>query len=187
MPHSNESATKIAKLLEVRKPAVAEATFIRSADTTAYTVGDAIFPPAPTEGEQIKSLLFKDAVPANGDSAIILNAQLFHYAAEATRLDAWLYLFSAPLATTPVDNAPFAPTTAELDTLIGSIHFAEGMATDVGSSFSLYQVIPHLIVQAASDSRDLHGVLVAGKAYVPLASEKIRVVLGTLPRDLSIY
>ena len=187
MAHVSQATTKIADLLEARKPAVVEAGFNRPADTTAYAVGDAIFPPVPGEGEQIKSLLFKDAVPANGDAAIILNAQLFHYAAEATRLDAWLYLFSAPLITAPIDNVPFGATTAELDTLVGTIHFGEGIATDLGSSFTLYDLVPHKIVQAADTSRDLHGVLVAGNAYVPLASEKIRVVLGTMPRDLSIY
>ena len=185
--HVNESTSQIAAALANRKPARVEASFTRPADTTAYTAKDAIFPPVPAEGEQIKALTFADAVPMAGDSSLILNAQLYHYAAETTRLDAWLYLFSAPLLSAPVDHTLFDPAEAEKDTLLSAIRFAQDLATDLGSRFSLYEVVPNAVIQTASDSRHLYGVLVAGNAYVPLASEKFRIVLGMLPRDLSIY
>ena len=54
--HINESASKIADVLANRKPAVVEASFTRPADTTAYAAKDAIFPPVPAQGEQIKAL-----------------------------------------------------------------------------------------------------------------------------------
>lgn len=190
--HVSAAASRIAGLLQNRKPKFSEATFVRPANTTAYAIGDVIYPDVPADlpdpdvaPPQIKALTFANAV-ADPGAALILTARLIDYAAEATQLNASLYLFDEVLGTAPVDNAAFAPTAADMANFVGVISFSNSIAKTV-SAHSIYQVVPNMVVQSAATSNNLYGVLIADNAYAPLSAERFTIQLGTIPQDLAIF
>ncbi|NJR24861.1 MAG: hypothetical protein HC786_23225 [Richelia sp. CSU_2_1] len=175
----------IAEELKQRSPVSASASFVRPANTTAYAIGDIIFPAVPAApAVQIKALRFPNAL-ALGGSGFIVGAQLKLFSAQSTKLSADLHLFSAPPATAPVDSDPFAVgtniTQVEMEKHLTTISFPNSVAQELGA-FTLYEVAPSKIVCAEAGSRDLYGILVAKNAYVPISGERAIVQLGVLPR-----
>lgn len=188
-PHYNgttQPQRDLARVLGNRAPALSRASLVRPANTTAYADGDVVYPAAPGVGDQIKALTFENAVSTEGGSGLIVSATLVDYAAEATRLVADLYLFSAPLVTAPTDNAVFAPVAADMANFLDVIQFSSGGVRTAGTH-SIYRVVPNVVVDAAASTRSLYGILVARNAYAPLSAERIDISLGIMPRDLALF
>lgn len=173
--------SKMADEMKNHAPISVASSFIRPTNTTAYTVGDVIYPAVPAVPlVQVKALQFKDALPF-GSSGFIVEAQLKLLSTQGTELSADLYLFTAPLTTTPVDNEPFAIVANDMINHINTISFPDTVA-EASGGFTRYAVAPSKVVSAASGSTSLYGILVAKNAYVPIASERIVIQLGIVPR-----
>jgi hypothetical protein len=155
---------------------VVTATVTRENDTNAYTAGDLITPSTTAHNP----ITFSDCARNNGGSGIILDAVLIDSACQTTKLDAELYLFDTTVA--PVhDNAAWAPSDAELATLVAVIDFGStpwvGDPT-AGTGNVVYQVQNNnagFVCGAAS--RNLFGVLVARNAYTPVGLEVFTIRL----------
>ncbi len=175
----------IASEMQSRKPVTVVSSFIRPNDTTAYAIGDIIFPAVPADPAlQVKTLTFANALSFN-DSGFIAEAQLKIFSTQATKLSVDLHLFTAPLAVAPLDNAPFAIgtniTLADMTSHLKTISFPDTAAVELGG-FTMYEVMPSKIVSAASGDTNLYGILVARNAYTPIANEKFVIQLGIVPR-----
>jgi hypothetical protein len=174
----------IADELKSRKPVSVSCSFIRPNNTTPYAVGDIIYPAIPVGMPQVKALEFKNALKFN-DSGFIAEAQLKMLSAQATKLSAELHLFTAPLLTAPVDNDPFVIGTnimfADMTNHLKAISFPDEVAKELGG-FVMYETMPSKIVSAANGNTSLYGILVATKAYTPIANERITIQLGIVPR-----
>lgn len=177
---------RIARGLVDRTPQSEKATFVRPNNTLAYDQGDAIYPQDPGDGSQIRSLQFPDMVPVKGGSSLVLSASLIDFAAQATRLEAVLWLFDEPLATPPVDNETFAPTAEDMDHWICTITFPSSIVQTAGNH-STYEPTPNQVVKTTAGSKTLHGYLVVSNAYTPVENERFTLSLGTLPKDLAIF
>lgn len=157
-------------------------TITRPADVTAYAAGDVIS--AVTSNDHFT---FADIVEAGELSALIETALLIDSANVATKPDLELWLFDTDIAEV-ADNGAFAPTDAEMLTLLGIIlfptaNFVVGTATAGADGNSVCQTLPGLAVKCAPlTGRDIYGQLVVRNAYVPVASEQFTVEL-TLALD----
>jgi hypothetical protein len=171
--------------LTARRPRSAVASFSRPANTTQYAVGDVIYPPVPGEDPQIASLEF-EGLTAESLETLIINAKLIDFSAEATRLDAVLWLFKAPLATLPVDNEAFSPSNADMRNFVCTIAFSDGIVQTAGAH-SIYEPEPSKVASFASGSNSLHGYLVAANAMTPISAGEYQIELGTIPKDLGIF
>lgn len=174
------AVSALAQSINNRQPVLVSAQLTRPADTTAYAVGDVIYPVAPAApGIQVASLKFANAIPFGGASSIV-GAQLKMRSAQSTKLSAKLHLFSAPIAAVPADNAPFVLTAADLAKHLQTITFTNGIAEDLGG-YTAYDVAGLIKnVSLPEDAVDLHGYLVTQNAYVPVSGEVISVHLGLL-------
>jgi len=145
--------------------------FQRATGATQYTAGDVIT--TVTSG----TIITFGGISRDGRrGGIIQEALLIDSANQATKLDAELYLFDTTV-TVPNDNAAFAPTDAELRTLVGVIPFLSsnwkiGTVTSGADGNAVNQVsglsMPFNVKVATND---LFGVLVARNAYTPVDSE----------------
>ena len=174
--------SKMADEMKNHAPISVVSSFIRPANTTAYTIGDIIYPAVPAGPlVQVKALKFENALPF-GSSGFIVEAQLKLFSTQSTKLNADLHLFTAPLTNTPVDNEPGTTVAlADMGKHITTISFPDSVATEV-MGITRYEVAPSKVVSAASGSTSLYGILIAKNAYVPIASEKIVIQLGIVPR-----
>jgi len=173
--------SKMADAITHQAPKSVVFSFIRPANTTTYAIGDVVYPAVPAGPlVQVKALKFQDALPF-GSSGFIVEAQLKLFSTQSTKLSADLYLFTSPLAATPLDNDPFAITANEMMNHVNTISFPDSAAESL-AGFTRYAVAPNKVVSAASGSTSLYGILVAKNAYVPIASEKIVIQLGIVPR-----
>lgn len=146
----------------------------RPANTTAYTAGDVI-----AEVTTNDHFVFSDAVKAGHNTGMISNARIFSSANQGTKLDAELWLFHTNI-TEAGDNAAFAPTDAELLTLVGIIDFPvaswkAGNAT-AGADGNSVCVVENIGI-AFRAIQNLYGVLVARNAYTPVESEVFTIDL----------
>jgi hypothetical protein len=146
-------------------------TFTRPADTTAYTAGDVVCNAA--------TLVFPRC--ARNGSAVLQHAKIVTSANVATKPDLDLWLFDTTIAAV-ADNAAFAPTDAEMLTLIAVVPFATadfkvGLSGSGGSGNAVCEIKNLGIPLNAST---LYGQLVARNAYVPIASEVFKITLGFL-------
>jgi len=145
----------------------------RPANTTTYSDGDVISA-AGAAGTMLKFsglAMFSDRV--NPCGGLITQAVLVKDSA-SDALEADLYLFSEEFAIA-ADNAAFAPTFEQMQSLVGVIPFPE--ADEVAGTNAAFNVQMGLRV-AATDT--LYGVLVARNAYVPTSGEEIQVSLGVI-------
>lgn len=177
--------SKIADAMTSHAPKTVVCSFIRPANTTTYAIGDIIYPAVPTDPlVQVTALQFKDVIPFGG-SGFIVEAQLKLFSSQATKLSADLHLFTAPLTIAPVDNDPFAIGTnislGDMTNHLKTISFPDTVAQSLGG-FTMYEVAPNKVVNGASGSTSLYGILIAKNAYVPIASERIVIQLGLVPR-----
>ena len=157
---------------------IVSANFTRPADTTAYTSGDVVGPVTSPA-----AMVFIPATEDKHDYAKIVSATLIDSANVATKADLELWLLESIL-TPAADNAPFAPTDAELRTLVGVISFATGSfrAGDASSGAAGNAICEskniQLAVQSQSAGGALYGVLVVRNAYVPVSGERFDIRLA---------
>lgn len=154
------------------------ASVTRPADTTAYAAGDVVTDN--TTAGSATNLTFTSAARATGGSGVIRSALLIDSANQSTKgqFEVWIYQ-TAPA--TQGDNAAFAPSDAETETLIGIIPFNAsyvGLATSGAGGNAVYLAQGINMEFVTSGSANLFGHLVSRNAYTPVSAEKFTVVLG---------
>ncbi|RWP31826.1 hypothetical protein [Mesorhizobium sp.] len=137
---------------------------IRPADTTAYTINDAISDStsAPTVG----GFTFTNAVRAAGRSCVLTDLIVTSSNPAATALQGELYIFDTAV-TAVNDNAVFAVSDAEIKTLVAKIPFVMG----VGANNNHVHVQNLGIGLTAVGGRDFRFLIKALNAYAPANAE----------------
>lgn len=151
----------------------------RPADTDAYAAGDVIS--TATSGG-VSVLSFDNVVRATGGSGYIMGGVLIDSASPATALDAELWLFDTAI-TAGNDNAAFAPTDAEMKTLVAVMEFAVGkVKVGLASGNNMYHGrkngepwTPEFFTCVGGTT--LYGYLVVRNAYTPISGEVFTVRL----------
>jgi hypothetical protein len=146
----------------------------RPSDTTAYAAGDVI-----AESTSAGTVLtFSNMSRKTGSSGLILGAMMIDSANQSTKPQVELWLFSAAPGAKN-DNAAFAPTDAELETLIDIIKFDNtnalvGTVTAGADGNSIQKTSSPIAIpfKSAEGSRALYGVPVVRNAYTPVSGEK---------------
>lgn len=142
----------------------------RPANTTAYTIGDVIGTASSA------TLTIPNSSFGEFDAGIIQQAIVSSSAYVSPAPDLELWLFDSVVADI-VDNAAFAPTDAELATLVGIIEFPtadwkSGNATSgAGGNAVCVADNVSLPFNTKKGTSKLYGVLVARNAYVPVSGE----------------
>lgn len=167
---------------QIANATVLSAAFTRPADTNAYTAGDVV-----CNSTSVPAVLnLGPAARANAGGGVIQAAAVIDGSNVATKATLELWIFSvAPAAVN--DNAPFAPSDAEIANLVGVIAFPSG-SIFVGNSGSgaagncvQQSGTVGLPYKCAVADRNLYGVLVVRNAYVPTSAETFVVNLMLLP------
>src|SRR5881409_1389682 len=144
-------------------------SLVRPANTTAYTAGDVW-----TNGSNAR-MVFTGLNRNTGYGAEIKHALAIDDAAQATKVDLELWLFSADITDLDADNAAWTPTDAQLATLIGIIafpvaNFKPGDAT-AGAGGNAACIAANVGIAIKHDT--LYGVLVVRNAYTPVSAETL--------------
>lgn len=154
-----------------RKP---QASVTRPNDTAGYVAGDVIN--NATSGAAHQSITVGRVA---GGSGVIIGALLIISTAQSTKLDAEVWLFSSPLGTAPNDNAAFAPSDAEMLTLVDIIPF--GNNPTVGSGNVAYRARDlSTVYQCAEGSQTLTWYIIPRNSYTPTAQEVYTLILDNL-------
>jgi hypothetical protein len=149
-------------------------SFTRPANTDTYAAGDVVCNAA--------TLVFPHG--AKFGSTVLNHAIITTSANVATKPDLELWLFSATVAAV-ADNAAFAPTDAEMLTLLGVIEFptADFRAGLSGSGSAGNAVCEAsglgLPITSLTDSA-IYGQLVVRNAYAPISAEAFQIRLSFL-------
>jgi hypothetical protein len=152
-------------------------TITRLENTTAYGAGDTITGATPAP------LKFSKSAAQAGQGGSIKSVTIISDLAQSTKLDADLFLFDAPPAVT-VDNLAFAPTDAEMLTLVAVVSVIGTTAANTkigGANQAFINVGLDIPFVCARGDSALYGILVARNAYVPGSAEVLRVKLGVQP------
>jgi hypothetical protein len=171
---------KVTAVLSHRRKRVVDSV-TRPANTTQYTAGDVISSVTTND-----HFVFQRVVDEHAHTGTIESAIIHSSAASGTPLDGELWLFHTDVAEV-ADHAAFAPTDAEMLTLVGVIDFATadwklGIPTTGTAGNATLPVtglnIP-FVVAAPDDTtgKTLYGQLVARNTYTPIASEVITIEL----------
>lgn len=160
---------------------IAELT--RPADTDTYAAGDIV---ANSATVPVVNVLTKAAL-ANGRGGVIGSLLLVDSNKAATAGDFELWLFNAAYTATN-DNAAFAPTDAELETVeavislpgSGSIIGHAGAAAAGNRIYQINDVDKEF--RCAASSNNLWWALVVRNAYVPVSAEKFTLKLDIAQR-----
>lgn len=155
--------------------------FTRPADTTTYTAADVV-----ADSTSAPTIInFPRAAREKGGSAIIQQAICVSSANVSTKPDLELWLFDeSPAAVN--DNAAFAPSDAELRTLVGIIAFTSssfkaGTATSGAGGNAVCDIQNiGMPINCSRDDNALYGVLVVRNAYVPVSGERFDIRLKVL-------
>lgn len=148
-------------------------TKTRPADTNVYAIDDTV-----SESTSAGTVwTFGNFARSNGLGGILQSAQLIISTAQALKLDAELWLFDTTPATTLNDNVAWAPTDAELKTVIAVLPFgASGWRTGSGNGITEIKGLSDSI-QCATAATSIFGVLRAKNAYIPTSAEDITIRL----------
>lgn len=165
------------------------AAFTRPADTNAYAAGDVVnnSTSAPLVLTFNRAALDGDASAGGyGSGGIIQHAEIVGNANQATKPDLELWLFdTAP--SIPNDNAAFAPSFAEMKTVIGVIafpvaSFKVGNATVGAGGAVICEAsnigLPFNVV--GTNNAAIFGILVVRNAYTPTSGEQYQIRLHPL-------
>lgn len=157
--------------------AIVQASVQRPSNTTAYTSGDVI-------GTAVSAaLLFEDVARSAGGSGMIMSAVAIDSANQSTQPSLELWLFTAALAVI-ADNAAFAPTDAEMATLVGVITLSSvkvgNAAAGAAGNLAIISDVVATPFKCAGGSADLYGYLVVRNGYTPVADESFTVKLTSL-------
>lgn len=160
--------------------ALPQDSFSRPADSTQYAAGDAV-----TDSTSAPTPLEWEVGRVRGGTGIIVSAILLMSSAQATKLDAHLWLFSATLVP-PVDNGACDLSDAEALTFLGVIDFGvvpeaiTNPTVGAGGNCCFIQRALDLVFECAAGSKKLYGFLVAQNTYTPVSAETLAVSLGVL-------
>lgn len=162
--------------------------FTRPADTTAYASGDVI-----ANSTSAATVMTFPNCAEPGKGGCIRSVLLMDGAAQATKLNADLFLFSVTPVSYGNDNGAFVPTDAEMKNLIGVVSLDGTTAANLkvgdatvgdGGNVLIQQTGLAVPFQCAPGSAsagadsNLYGVLIARNAYTPVSAETFRVQLG---------
>ncbi len=140
-------------------------SLVRPSDTAAYTALDVISEVTTNDHFTFGKSGQRIVHPNTDQTGIIRSARL--HSSTVTLPDIDLWLFRVDIANV-ADNAAFAPTDAEMLTLIGILNFdnfVAGGANAVSTLTNLYQQF-HLI-----DPQFIYGQMVIQGAYTPVSAE----------------
>jgi hypothetical protein len=155
---------------------IAEDSVTRPANTTAYTAGDVV---TESTADALEFLGDEQRIGVN----IIHSAVCISSANQGTKPDLELWLFDADL--TPADdNAAFAPTDAQMRTLVGVIEFPvasfkvgnSGSGADGNVACEVQDL--DIVFSPKAAGGMLYGVLVVRNAYTPVSAERFDIRLG---------
>ena len=148
----------------------------RPDNTTGYAAGDVI-----SEETTNDHFIFTQCLREAGMTGTIDWVRLISSANVATKLDAELWLFKADIAEV-ADNSAFAPTDAEMLTLVAVIPLPSTewyVGTVTGGAGGNAVVEANKIAKTfQSTSKNLYGQLVARNAYAPIAEETFTCEIG---------
>ena len=150
-------------------------TKTRPADTTTYAAGDVI-----SESTSAGTVWTFPFARTNGLGGILQDAALVNSTAQTLKMDADLYLFDTAPTSNLNDNVAFAPTDAEMKTLLTVISFLGGNGKVGSGNFSNEMTGLARVLQCASAQSSVFGVLVARNAYVPTSAEDVTIRLKTI-------
>lgn len=153
------------------------ASLTRPADTTTYAAGDVVTTPTTASVMTFTPLSETPNIGCEIKSALLMSS-----AAQTTKIDAELWLFSATISDLDADNAAFSPTDAQMATLIGIIPFpvASVKTGDATSGAGGNAVCVAANVGLACPVGTLYGVLVVRNAYIPVSGEIFTAILNTV-------
>jgi hypothetical protein len=163
----------------------------RPADTTAYSAGDVISEATTNDhytfgAAGTSALNDTKLARAEVGTGTINKATLYSSANQATKLDAELWLFTSDI-TEVADNSAFAPSDAEVLTLVDIISFPTtgwkiGNATAGAGGNAVCVVVNIDRPYKTGTSGILYGQLVARNGYTPVSGEVFTVDL-TVTQD----
>ena len=158
-----------------------KASFVRPANTTAYSAGQVVN--NSTSAGAV--LTFPQATLDSNIGALIVQAVCIDEANVATHADLQLFLFSAAPAAVN-DGAAFAPSNAEMETLLGVIAFpvASWVVGLSGAGAGGNAVCDSqglgVSIKTAGGVNAIYGVLVVRNGYVPVSNEKFVISLKVI-------
>ena len=152
------------------RPVFVSDSITRPSNTTAYAAGDAI-----SEVTSNDFFTFDGVLPISPERTGTLNTvRLVSSANQSTKLDGELWLFRSTFTET-ADNSAFAPTDAEVATLVAVVDLPSsfwivGNAASGASGNAVIEVT-NLELPVTGDAGKLYGQLVARNAYTPVSAE----------------
>ena len=154
--------------------------FTRPENTTAYAAGDVV------SGATAAVMKFSKCAGQGGQGGSVRSVMIISSADQTTKLDADLWLFDAAPAIAD-DNAAFAPTDAEILTVVGVVSVVGttaantkvGLTTGTGNQVFINDGLDIPFACAKTDAA-LYGILVARNAYTPVSAEVFRIKLGVI-------
>ena len=143
----------------------------RSANTTQYAVNDVM-----NNGTDTIPLIFTVARDLNKGGWVVSGGSITSNGAAGTLPSIDLLLFSSTF-TIAGDNAAFAGTYAQMQTLLGKITFPSfvnrgGIAEAAGSLSTPFPFLP------ATNTRIIYGVLLLMNTYTPTSGETLQFTIG---------
>lgn len=164
--------------IQGRTPTNSVAYLQRPNNTTQYAAGDVV-----SEVTTNDHFVFADASNQNILTGKILGCKVEINCNAGTKPDLELWLFDTDIAEV-ADNSAFAPTDAEILTLVGVIaipvaSFKVGLSGSDAAG-NVVQLVSGLIIpfkNTANSARTLYGQLVARNTYTPIANEQFSVSL----------
>lgn len=154
-------------------------TLTRPANADQYAAGDVVS--ATDDGH----LTFSGALETP-HTGMISGARVICNANQATKPDLELWLFRSDIGEV-ADNAAFAPTDAEMETLVGVIAFPTanflignpGSGADGNSVCEAFPLAIPLRLAGTPDAKTIYGQLVVRNTYTPVSAEQFTVELYT--------
>jgi hypothetical protein len=142
-------------------------SIIRPDNTTAYAAGEVISEVTTNDHYQFSK--------TGGMFGEIYSAKMMINANKSTLPDLELWLFDADIAEV-ADNSAFAPTDAEILTLIDVIEFSNSLwkigLSGADASGNIVQTVRNLNIAMPRTSNTIYGQLVVRNAYTPISSEQ---------------
>jgi hypothetical protein len=152
-----------------------EVTLTRPADTTAYSVNDAVT----NATSSASAIEFASAVRVSAGSGVIVNWMLTKSTTTTTNATFRLWLYKSSPSSVPNDNAAFSQLWANRSARIGYVDFTTAIAGSDCVDYFGVPVFTQQIVKLGSGT-SLYGILQALGAYAPGNAEQFLFKVGVL-------
>lgn len=157
---------------------VAQIQFTRPADTTQYSVGDAISDDATTA--TVATFTLKGMSSRSNGGGKIKSVVLHKTDQDLTGADFDVYFFdTAPVGTNFEDNAAVALTDAEMQTCVGFVQLtaaSDGVSMGTGDLYNKTNL--DLPYECKGNTTNLYAVVVARGTYTPASAEVFTIRVG---------